>query len=512
MIQDEPIDDMYLPMDASPSFYGFPSNTMNTVIAANNTSKMFIDGADVTSNNSVLSMPSQVTSLAMYYNLSLFDILPDELLLSIFSFLHGREVSKLVRLVNRRWYELGSDDHLWYALVRISHEFTVEEYRNKPASKTWKWLYMSRKNILRKSSDEDKLPEHILVARVETKDWVYEGDWLASKEHGYGKKIWRENLSQMDPAAATAAATTTTAATTVNTTTPSTGPNSPSNNDTAIVVASSSLTVQPWERCSHNYYIGQWLEGKEHGIGKRSFEEGHYYLGDWKQGERDGSGEYHWPNGTFYIGEFKSGFRHGEGAYTWGPNSRYVGHWERGIENGRGIRVWSDGDIYEGDWVQGSRTGYGVYKWPNGSSYEGEWARCAHEGQGVYQWPDGREYRGAFRNNKKEGFGVYQWPDGSVYEGEWIEGVRHGSGKMKWSDGPSFQGQWNRDSRGRGEYRDSKGAFVPFDDGSNWSKKYDRYFDMPTAQWEALHLPEINRLIAERRKRAKQIAKANGKQ
>ncbi len=34
--------------------------------------------------------------------------------------------------------------------------------------------------------------------------------------------------------------------------------------------------------------MGEWKEGKEHGTGKRIFEEDHYYYGDWKEGEREG--------------------------------------------------------------------------------------------------------------------------------------------------------------------------------------------------------------------------------
>jgi len=173
------------------------------------------------------------------------------------------------------------------------------------------------------------------------------------------------------------------------------------------------------------------------------------------------------------------------------------------------VRTWADGDRYEGDWVHGTRTGYGLYAWPNGSSYEGKWLQCAHEGYGVYKWPDGRTYKGNFSANKKHGFGEYFWPDGAMFSGNWRNGVRHGeNGTMVWPDGSRFVGEWTFDRRGDGRYFSIDGREVPQSVGASWAKKYDYYFAMPMDMWEQMYLPEINKLIRERKQREQEEEEA----
>jgi hypothetical protein len=424
-----------------------------------------------------------------------FESLPEELVCLILSFLHGSHLCNTVQKVCRSWRRLALDDQLWLEMLRKTLAFG--QALRKPTGKSWKWLYQSRHLII---TDTSRIGDRCMVGRHENADYIYEGEWLRGKHHGQGIKLWKNIKSEREAKeqndsnalaeeneAADGAATAT------------------ANQQQALPKRSSSS--RPSKQPLLPYYEGEWQDGKEHGRGKRLFEEDHYYEGEWRAGEREGYGFYHWPNKTHYEGEFKEGFRHGQGTYVWSEKAKYVGQWQKGIEHGKGTRTWADGDRYEGDWVQGTRTGYGVYSWPNGSSYEGKWFQCAHEGYGVYRWPDGRVYNGHFSANKKHGFGEYVWPDGARFSGNWRNGVRHGDGFMLWPDGTRFQGEWDYDRRARGRYFGANGSEVPHTIGVSWAKKYDYYFAMPMDMWEQIYLPEINKLICERKQR-EEVARA----
>lgn len=428
-----------------------------------------------------------------------FDDMPEELVYLIFTFLHGSDIANGVQKVCRNWRRLALDDQLWLDLLRRTEQKSeFAEELTKPAQKSWKWLYQSRNLAI---SDLARIGAMSVVGRHESAEYIYEGEWKDGKHHGHGRKIWKNVKSEEakeengddgnalveGTAAADAAA-------------PETNQQSVADQHQqslpkrAAAQAKRRQPVLP-------YYEGEWKEGKEHGRGKRLFEEDHYYEGEWKEGDREGFGFYHWPNKTFYEGEFKEGFRHGHGTYTWSEKAKYIGQWQKGIEHGKGVRTWADGDRYEGDWVHGTRTGYGLYAWPNGSSYEGKWLQCAHEGYGVYKWPDGRTYKGNFSANKKHGVGEYYWPDGAMFAGNWRNGVRHGDGTMVWPDSAKFQGEWNFDRRGAGRYFGTDSREVPQTIGASWAKKYDYYFAMPMDMWEQIYLPEINKLIREKKQR-----------
>merc|ERR1719356_2169967 len=58
-------------------------------------------------------------------------------------------------------------------------------------------------------------------------------------------------------------------------------------------------------------YEGDWLDGKKHGRGRLSFEDGGCYEGAFVDGEIVGEGEQRWANGNSYKGQFLNGCRHG---------------------------------------------------------------------------------------------------------------------------------------------------------------------------------------------------------
>jgi len=415
-----------------------------------------------------------------------FDDLPEELVYLIFTFLHGSDICNGVQKVCRTWRRLAFDDRMWLDLLRRIQVEQDDEELKKTVHKSWKWLYQTRHLII---NDLAKINGRVVVGRHETDDYIYEGDWKDGKHCGHGRKIWKnkaESEARQEDGNTNALAEEVA----------QNGDNRPNHQQLLPKGAA------PRRKPVLPFYEGEWKDGKEHGKGKRLFEEDHYYIGEWKEGDREGYGFYHWPNRTFYEGEFKEGFRHGHGTYTWSEKAKYIGQWQKGIEHGKGVRTWADGDRYEGDWVHGTRTGYGLYSWPNGSSYEGKWLQCAHEGYGVYKWPDGRTYKGHFSTNKKHGLGEYFWPDGAMFSGNWRNGVRHGENStMVWPDGARFVGEWQFDRRADGRYFVPEGREVTQSVGASWAKKYDYYFAMPMDMWEQIYLPEINKLIRERKQR-----------
>lgn len=74
-----------------------------------------------------------------------------------------------------------------------------------------------------------------------------------------------------------------------------------------------------------------------------------------------------------YIGEFLNGKKHGIGLYKWPNGESAEVEWKNDRFDGIGIYYWLDGSRYEGSFKNGKREGKGVYYWPDGSSYEGEW-------------------------------------------------------------------------------------------------------------------------------------------
>ena len=91
-----------------------------------------------------------------------------------------------------------------------------------------------------------------------------------------------------------------------------------------------------------DFYEGELLNGKRHGIGVWILLNGDKFEGSFKENRMDGQGLYKYINGDMYQGSYKNGKKHGRGKYT-----------------------WANGDTYEATFVDGREEGTGVYKWNN---------------------------------------------------------------------------------------------------------------------------------------------------
>ena len=252
-------------------------------------------------------------------------------------------------------------------------------------------------------------------------------------------------------------------------------------------------------------YIGDYIDGKEHGIGMyQSRGGGHKYAGqlnedrvegigikiwdytepteifcgEYKNDERNGIGYWKLPTGAMFIGEHKNHIIAGFGMMiTWDQlkfigyvsiwsaikgtwydqedneiditklgyeysGNKYKGDWKNGKKNGQGTITYPDGTKYVGEFKEDSFHGQGTITYPDGIKYVGEWKNGNREGQGTWTHPDGTKYVGEFKDEKMNGQGTYILPDGKEYVGEFKDGKKHGRGIETRPNGDKYVGEW----------------------------------------------------------------------
>ena len=155
----------------------------------------------------------------------------------------------------------------------------------------------------------------------------------------------------------------------------------------------------------------------------------------------------------------REGKRHGFGIFTYDDGAVYTGEWSGGKCHGQGGHV-----SYDGAWVDDKKHGQGTYKWSDGNEYEGQWVDGERTGEGTFAWGDGA-YTGAFLKGARQGRGVYKWPNGDRFSGEWSGGERTGYGKLVTSRQSgnatvvtTYFGEWkNNKKHGEGMQSEKRG-------------------------------------------------------
>jgi hypothetical protein len=105
-------------------------------------------------------------------------------------------------------------------------------------------------------------------------------------------------------------------------------------------------------------YVGEWVNGKEHGHGTKTYGKdtewaGDKYVGEFKDGSINGQGSYTFASGDKYVGEFKDGSINGQGSYTFASGDKYVGEFKDGLQHGQGTFTYADRTVEEGVWDKG---------------------------------------------------------------------------------------------------------------------------------------------------------------
>jgi len=160
-------------------------------------------------------------------------------------------------------------------------------------------------------------------------------------------------------------------------------------------------------------YLGAYKDGKWHGEGTYTYDDGEKYVGAWKDGKMHGQGTWTYPDGQKYVGAWKDDKRHGEGTYIWPDGRKYVVAWKDGKMHGQGTYIWANGEKYVGAWKDDQMHGEGTYTWPNGDKYDGADIGAKYDPitkEEVYEWN-----------------GVWYLVDGSGPAGQRWRGQGHGS-------------------------------------------------------------------------------------
>ena len=122
-----------------------------------------------------------------------------------------------------------------------------------------------------------------------------------------------------------------------------------------------------------------------------------------------------------YHGQIKDGKPHGYGTLTFNNGDYYRGDWEDGnkIRKGYFVFTFDNGDKYSGELYNGLFHGQGTYYFKElGHTYEGEF-KNHEETFGTMNYSDGRKYIGEFKNDLKHGQGTLVFPSGKKMVGNW---------------------------------------------------------------------------------------------
>ncbi|TRX69528.1 hypothetical protein EO216_15865 [Flammeovirga kamogawensis] len=152
------------------------------------------------------------------------------------------------------------------------------------------------------------------------------------------------------------------------------------------------------------------------------------------------------PEKDSYVGQYNGdGKRHGSGTYTWEDGTVYRGKWRNDLMDGKGLLLFANGNKYEGNFSKGTPFGMGVYHWVNGDVYQGGFLDGKMNGRGVLVTNTGERHEGLWINNQVNGEGTHWYNNGAQYIGMWKNGKRNGKGIMLYMNGDTEQGQWADD-------------------------------------------------------------------
>ncbi len=159
---------------------------------------------------------------------------------------------------------------------------------------------------------------------------------------------------------------------------------------------------------SGDVYVGEFERNLFHGHGTYTWQTtyndqneliaGRKYEGDWMDGKQHGLGVYAVGNGDVYTGAFMKGFYEDTGTLKKSNGDMYSGEWSRGLPNGEMTIKLANGDVYEGSLLVGRYHGVGKYTYANDMGYyEGQWAKGLYHGRGVRIYSNGSKFVGNFK-------------------------------------------------------------------------------------------------------------------
>ena len=203
----------------------------------------------------------------------------------------------------------------------------------------------------------------------------------------------------------------------------------------------------------YGVYKGEVINGKRHGSGVYTWNNGNRYVGQYNNDKMNGKGIYYYSNNERYEGEFIDNKYHGNGIYYYINGDRYEGEYHNDLRQGKGKIYFANGDKYEGEFNEDEINGQGIFHFSNGDRYQGEFVDGKFCGKGKLILINGNKYEGNFKDGKFSGVGIYYFKEGSRYEGNFIEGNFSGEGTLFLDNGDKYKGQFKNDEMdGEGTY------------------------------------------------------------
>jgi hypothetical protein len=187
-------------------------------------------------------------------------------------------------------------------------------------------------------------------------------------------------------------------------------------------------------------YEGYFVDGKYHGKGKITWNNGAVYEGDFANDEYHGKGKFTNAWGTtVYEGDFVNGKYHGKGELT-DKDCTFEGEFVNGRQH-EGKCTYADGRVEEGYWCGYKYLGKEIPHQEN-PIFIGD---DEYEGEVVDGKPHGKGRLKIIRSEsfvvEGEGWKTAEYID-AVYEGDFVNGKKHGKGKMTYADGKVEEGEW----------------------------------------------------------------------
>lgn len=223
-------------------------------------------------------------------------------------------------------------------------------------------------------------------------------------------------------------------------------------------------------------FEGSFVAGRMEGRGKHVLNNGDIeYIGEYKDGKPHGMGVKTYEDGSVYSGSFKDGKRHGNGKISFTDVCEFDGMWINDKMDGSGSLKYSNGDKFTGMFKNNEMNGHGIYEYADGAVYDGNYRNGNKSGQGTYTFKDKLQfYTGEWSDNKMNGQGVRVYSDGSVYNGSFCDNKRHGMGEMTFkASGMKYVGEWKHDQM------DGEGSFNVEQCRDNITVKANRWRNNP---------------------------------
>lgn len=209
-----------------------------------------------------------------------------------------------------------------------------------------------------------------------------------------------------------------------------------------------------------------------HGTGKMEKNNGDIYEGIWEL-NKFRQGTLTRGNGDRYDGSFING-NFSDGRISYANGDKYEGSFSRG-HKGKGILTLRDGSVYQGDWTDKNMDSYFDITLSNGIEFHGWILNGMFHGDKVnYVDSLGNKYKGAMQQSHRSGLGQETFSNGDYIVATWdVNGptsfIPASEYHYFWADGRSFHAIIDKNGQfAKGSYLTADGKKASKKDSKDW--------------------------------------------